>query len=83
VAAFTDAMQAAGQTLLASFGAAISGSFALSVLQPNMAAAHRAHAIYYPRQHIRCGDCHPIANPRPLAINGPAYRRRQKARRRR
>lgn len=53
------------------------------VHQPDMAAGHRAHAIYWPLQHIRCHDCHPIANPRPLAINGDAYRHRQKARRRR
>jgi hypothetical protein len=79
---FTTGIQAAGQAL-ASFGAAITGGFALSVFQPDMAAVHRAHAIYWPRQHIRCGDCHPLANPRPLAISGAAYRRRQKARRRR
>lgn len=78
----TTGMQAAGQAL-ASFAAAISGGFTLSVFSPDMPAAHRAHAIYYPRQHIRCADCHPAANPRPLAINGAAYRRRQKARRRR
>jgi hypothetical protein len=82
VAMFTAGMQAAGQAL-ASFAAAISRGFALSVLSPDMAAAHRAHAIYWPRQHVRCSDCHPIAHPRPLVINGAQYRRRQKARKRR
>lgn len=53
------------------------------VRQPDMRAGHRIHAIYWPRHHIRCHDCHPIANPQPLVINGAQYRRRQKARRRR
>lgn len=45
--------------------------------------AHEAHKIQYPRQHVRCYRCNPAGNPRALAVSGVAYRRRQKARKRR
>lgn len=31
----------------------------------------------------RCSTCHPLANPRPLSINGAAYRARSRRRSRR
>lgn len=44
---------------------------------------HTAHRIYDPRQHRRCHRCNPAGNPRPLAINGAGYRRRQRNRKKR
>jgi hypothetical protein len=44
---------------------------------------HIVHAAQYPRAHIRCATCHPIANPGPLCINGHEYHRRQRNRRKR
>jgi len=31
---------------------------------------------------VRCATCHPRANPKPLCIDGAAYRRRTKGRKR-
>ena len=45
---------------------------------------HALHKEQHPRWHRRrCRRCNPAAWPKPLAINGPAYHRRQLARRRR
>jgi hypothetical protein len=44
---------------------------------------HNLHAQTHPAKHRRCARCHPRAFPKPLAIDGHAYRRRQRARRRR
>ena len=46
-------------------------------------SGHVVHAAQYPREHIRCATCHPMANPGPLCINGREYHRRQRARKRR
>lgn len=81
VTTFTTGMQAAGQA----FQALARGFQSLSGVQLTVTGtiSHNIHRIYWPRQHIRCTECHPDANPRPLAINGAQYRRKQKARRRR
>lgn len=44
---------------------------------------HHLWAAFFPRQHRRCHCCNLAGNPRPLAINGAAYHRRQRARNRR
>lgn len=80
-AAFSTTMQAAGQALRTLVGGFQLFTEALGAVE--FPPSHIACAILRPRQHVRCHDCNPIANPRPLAINGAAYRRRQKARRRR
>lgn len=54
-----------------------------AAIEPVRQMAHAVDAGWYPRQHIRCHQCHPMANPKPLAVNGAQYRRRQKARKRR
>jgi hypothetical protein len=46
-------------------------------------AMHPIAAALDPKSHRRCRLCFPHANPAPLAIDGHAYHRRQKARRRR
>jgi hypothetical protein len=45
--------------------------------------AHAIDAGRRPRQHIRCRECHPFANPSPLPVNGREYHRRQRRRSRR
>lgn len=52
-----------------------------AAVEPFTRLAHSAHAIQYPRQHIRCSRCNPAGNPKPLAVSGTAYRRRQRNRR--
>lgn len=49
------------------------------------AAEHTIDAWRQPRGHRRCPSCHPEMAPRPLAVNGDDYRRRQlnRAKRRR
>lgn len=62
-----------------------------AVLQPAVEAQaraagqliHNAHRALYPRQHQRCGTCHPWRKPKPLAVDGREYQRRLRARRRR
>lgn len=54
-----------------------------AAVEPFTRLAHEAHKIQYPRQHVRCYRCNPAGNPRALAVSGVAYRRRQKARKRR
>lgn len=44
--------------------------------------AKRAH-MREPGSHGHCRTCHPEQAPRPLAVNGHEYRRRQRARQRR
>ena len=54
-----------------------------AAVEPVRQMAHAVDAGRYPRRHIRCHQCRPIANPKPLAVSGARYHRRQKARRRR
>lgn len=45
--------------------------------------AHGIHRMLFPSRHRRCWTCHPERKPKPLAVNGNEYQRRQRARRRR
>ena len=54
------------------------------VLRSMTVAFHDLGAALEPRRHRgRCRSCNPRGNPRPLAVNGHEYRRRQKNRQRR
>jgi hypothetical protein len=44
---------------------------------------HDVHRFFFPKQHGRCWTCHPARKPKPLAVDGRQYHRRQMARRRR
>ena len=44
---------------------------------------HDVHLVLFPRKHKRCVTCHPRLKPKPLAVDGHEYRRRQLARRKR
>lgn len=44
---------------------------------------HDLSRLLFPRQHRRCWTCHPSRKPKPLAVDGHAYQRRLKARRKR
>jgi hypothetical protein len=44
---------------------------------------HDLDRFCYPRKHRHCHTCHPEQAPRPLAVNGHEYHRRQQARQRR
>lgn len=46
-------------------------------------AIHNIDWWMHPERHHRCDTCHPEMTPRPLAINGHEYHRRQRARTRR
>jgi hypothetical protein len=46
-------------------------------------AIHDHHAAAFPKFHRHCPTCHPEMAPRPLAVNGREYHRRQRARTRR
>lgn len=48
-----------------------------------MAKALHPYPGWSPRPASRCGDCNPRGNPEPLAVDGGAYQRRLKNRRRR
>lgn len=54
-----------------------------SITEAFAGSGHTVHAAQYPRDHIRCATCHPIASQGPLCIDGREYSRRQRARRRR
>lgn len=45
--------------------------------------AHDAHRAFFPDRHGRCLRCHPERKPKPLAVDGNEYRRRQRARQKR
>lgn len=86
VTTFTAAVGDAGNAYLQAVGPAVRsfvGAFQSVTEAIVVKIGHDFHRAYYPRQHVRCRECHPIANPRPLAISGAKYRRKQKARRRR
>ena len=53
------------------------------ILRAAAVAAHDFHAAWRPRGHRRCVTCHPGRKPKPLAVNGHEYRRRQLARQKR
>lgn len=44
---------------------------------------HDVHRLFFPKRHGRCWTCHPWRKPKPLAVDGHAYQRRLKARRKR
>ena len=44
---------------------------------------HAVSAALYPARHRRCLTCHPERKPKPLAVDGHEYHRRQRARQRR
>lgn len=44
---------------------------------------HDLSAALFPRRHRKCLTCHPGRKPKPLAVDGREYRRRQRARTRR
>lgn len=48
-----------------------------------MAKARRPYPGWSPRPASRCSDCNPAGNPEPLAVDGRAYQRRIRNRRRR
>ncbi len=51
--------------------------------QAKMAKARHPYPGWSPRPASRCGDCNPHGNPEPLAVDGRAYQRRLRNRRRR
>jgi len=53
------------------------------VIEDTVKAFHGLGAAFFPSQHRRCLTCHPSQRPKPLAVNGHEYHRRQMARRRR
>jgi len=58
----------------------------VAVLPAAERAARQVHdlsAALAPAEHRRCLTCHPSRKPKPLAVNGHEYHRRQMARRRR
>jgi hypothetical protein len=51
-------------------------------LEPMRRNVHALTARRHPKAHVRCHQCHPCANPKPLAVDGREYTRRRKSRRR-
>jgi hypothetical protein len=45
--------------------------------------SHGVHRALFPGEHRRCWTCRPALKPKPLAVDGHAYQRRLRARRRR
>jgi hypothetical protein len=44
---------------------------------------HDLHRVFFPKRHGRCWTCHPRRKPKPLAVDGHAYQRRLRNRRKR
>lgn len=44
---------------------------------------HDVHRAFFPKRHQRCWTCHPSRKPKPLAVDGGAYQRRLRSRRKR
>ena len=51
--------------------------------QRKMAKARHPYPGWSPRPASRCSDCNPAGNPEPLAVDGRAYQRRLRNRRKR
>lgn len=51
--------------------------------EPTRRNVHLLHAQVHPKDHIRCRECNPCANPPPLKVNGAEYHRRRTSRSRR
>lgn len=64
------------------FAAAVSRAFK-PVLDYVARLLHDVHRVFFPKRHGRCWTCHPWRKPKPLAVDGHAYQRRMRARRRR
>jgi hypothetical protein len=67
---------------LADFGRAVAEAFR-PVVEWAAKTIHDVHRTLFPRKHRRCVRCHPKLKPKPLAVDGHAYRRRQRNRVRR
>jgi hypothetical protein len=67
---------------LQALGEAI-GKALIPVLRAMTESFHALSAALMPREHRRCVTCHPGRKPKPLAVNGHEYRRRQLNRRKR
>jgi len=55
----------------------------MPVMVKSMRDAYRKMRGWYPRPASRCDECNPRGNPEPLAVDGRAYQRRLRNRRRR